>query len=174
MAGILTTVLNLFAHPKRVIQIDESKLKYLDAKTAHILFALGEAVIGEDFRDRVPEFIPNTDDILAYQRREQRETLKQGLLLLENPIANKIFGASLRGFSHHSLKERQEVLKYLKESKQDMLRNLYGASINIAASAYYASEATWKDILYDGVSVDHPELLKQPLWRPGDPRPVEK
>lgn len=173
MAGILTSVLNLFAHPKRVITIDEKALVYLDSKTAHILFALGEAVIGEDFRQRVPNFIPMIDDYLGYQRRQQREDLRQALLLLENPVANKFFGASLRGFSHHTLNDRQRVLQHLSESKQQLLRNLYAASVNIAASAYYASPDTWPEIRYDGVSVDHPELLTIPRWRPNDPRPVE-
>lgn len=173
MAGILTSVLNAFAHPKRSIQIDEKALVYLDAKTAHILFALGEAVIGADFRQRVPDFIPMIDEYLAFQRRQQREDLKQALLLLENPIANKFFGARLRGFSHHTLQDRQRVLQHLKDSKQQPLRNLYAAAVNIAASVYYASPATWPDIHYDGVSVDHPQLLTIPRWRPNDSRPVE-
>lgn len=173
MERILIPVLNFFAHPKRVIAIDEAALKYLNGKTAHILFAVAEAVVGEDFRHKVPNFIQIIDDYLAYQRRMQREALTQGLLLVENSLASLVFAGRLQGFSHMTIKDRQRVLAYLKQSDRQLLRNLYAAFVNISASAYYSSEATWKDIHYDGVSVDHPEILNLPRWRPGDSRPVE-
>ncbi|CAN5216365.1 MAG: hypothetical protein ACR2GW_04305 [Pyrinomonadaceae bacterium] len=173
MGRILTPILALLAWPKKVIQIDEDALNFLDGKTAHILFAVGEAVTGEDFRVKVPHFIPLIDEYLAYQRRQQREAFRQGLLLVENALANLVFGGRLRGFSHMSIADRQRVLEHLKGSDTQLLRNLYAAFVNVSASAYYASEATWKDIHYDGVSVDHPPLLQVARWRSNDPRPVE-
>jgi hypothetical protein len=49
--------------------------------------------------------------------------------------------------------------------------------VNVSASTYYASDLTWRDLNYKGVSVDHPEILNQPPpipWRPDDPREIEK
>lgn len=173
MERILIPLLRLLAHPKKVIQIDESKLEYLDGKTAHILFAVAEAVIGEDFRLKAPNFISVIDDYLGYQRQAQREALTQALLLIEARLVNLLFSGHLRGFSHLSLAERQSVLAKLKASDRQLLRNLYAAFVGISASTFYANEATWKEINYDGVSIDHQEILAVPRWRPNDSRPVE-
>lgn len=171
----LIGLFGLFAHPKKVIDVDEKALRHLDGKTAHILYAVAEAVIGEDFRAKVPNFIPMIDDYLGYQRQTQRELLSAGLLLVENAFFNYRRGGRLHGFSHLSLADRQVLLGRLKASDREQDLNLYAACVNISASAYYASPATWGEILYDGVSVEHPELLTQmPVpWRPNDPRPIE-
>jgi hypothetical protein len=155
--------------------VDEASLRFLDIKTAHILFALAEAVIGEDFRVKVPNFIPMIDDYFGYQRKTQRETLAQGMLLLESTIVSLIFGRQFRGFSFMSIPDRQRVLENLRRSNVQQFRNLYAAGVNISASTYYASEATWSSIQYAGVSVDHPEILTNPRppWRPKDTRPIE-
>ena len=170
--------------PKKLIQIDESKLKFLHPDTAYILFAAAEAVVGDTLRLKVPNFIPMIDDYVGYQRRSQRETLKQGMDAMEGFVVRIFFAHSLRGFSHLSLADRQKVLGRMSQSKVQQFRNLYAACVNIAASAYYASEATWPEIHYAGVSVDHPEILggtpppppsPQPVpWRTNDPRPVEQ
>ena len=173
MAGTLTPVLGLFAHPKRVIQIDEASLIYLTPKTAHILFAVAEAVVGADFHSKTPHFIATIDDYLAYQRRESREALAQGLLLAENTLVSLVFARRFRGFSHLSITDRQRMLSQLKESNRQIFRNLYAAFVNISASTFYAGEETWKEIKYDGVSVDDPNILAAPRWRPGDQRPVK-
>ncbi|MDQ3686004.1 MAG: hypothetical protein M3430_10450, partial [Acidobacteriota bacterium] len=77
MAQVLNSVLGIFVNPKKVIAIDESKLENLDGKTAHILFAVGEAVLGENFLAKAPNFITVIDDYLTFQRRSQREALSQ-------------------------------------------------------------------------------------------------
>ncbi|HEX7174213.1 MAG TPA: hypothetical protein VF240_02850 [Pyrinomonadaceae bacterium] len=175
--GFLVPFFNFFINPKKVIQIDESKLKHLNEKSAHILFALAEAVIGEEFRVKVPKFVEMIDDYLGYQRRSQREALNQGLLIVESTIVTLVFGRRLRGFSHLSLPDRRRVLENMRQSRVQQFRNLYAAAVNISASAYFASEATWAEIMYAGVSVDHPEILTGPpppvRWRPNDTRPVE-
>lgn len=175
MERFLIGLLGLFASPKKVIDVDEKSLRYLDGKTAHILYAVAEAVIGEDFREKVPNFIAMIDDYLGYQRQAQREQLSAGLLLIENAFFNFRRGGRLHGFSHHSLADRQALLGRLAASDRQQDLNLYAACVNISASAYYASPSTWGEILYDGVSVEHPELLTQmPVpWRPNDPRPIE-
>ena len=166
---------NITINPKRVLAIDKAQLKFLDIKTAHILFALAEAVIGEDFRVKVPNFIPMIDDYFGYQRKAQREALRQGMRVLESKVVSLLLGGGLRGFSHLSIADRQQILEKLSKSKVQQFRNLYAAGVNISASTYYASEATWNEIKYDGVSVDHPEILTNPKppWRPHDPRPIE-
>jgi hypothetical protein len=168
-------ILDFLINPKRVIDIDEAQLKHLDIKTAHILFAMAEAVIGEDFKVKVPNFILMIDDYFGYQRKSQRDALRQGMRLLESTVTSLLFGRRFRGFSHLSIADRQRVLENLRKSKVQQFRNLYAAGVNISASTYYASEATWKDIKYDGVSVDHPEILTNPRppWRRDDLRPIE-
>ena len=168
--------------PKKLIQIDESKLKFLEPDTAYVLFAAAEAVVGDTLRLKVPNFIPMIDDYVGYQRRSQREALKQGMDAMEGLIVRIFFAHSLRGFSHLSLADRQRVLGRMSQSRVQQFRNLYAACVNIAASAYYASEATWPEIHYAGVSVDHPEILggtpPPPLppdpvpWRKTDDRPI--
>lgn len=173
----LVPLLNFFIHPKKLVQIDESKLRHLNEKTAYILFALAEAVVGEDLRTKVPNFVMMIDDYLGYQRRAQRETLNNGLLIVESTIVAIVFGRGLRGFTHLTLDRRRRVLENMRESRVQQFRNLYAAAVNISASAYYASPATWGDIMYDGVSVDHPSILTGPPppvpWRRNDPRPIE-
>ncbi len=173
MARIAIPILGVFAHPRRIIQIDERRLTYLDAKRAHILFAVGEAIVGNDFNQKAPDFVYIVDDYLAYQRRESREALAQGLLITENWVVSLVFARRPRGFSHLSIEDRRRVLARLAVSDVQLLRNLYAAFVNISASVFYSHQATWAEVGYDGVSVDHPELLATPRWRPGDPRPVE-
>jgi hypothetical protein len=177
VAEILNTVLGVFAYPKKVAPIDESKLEYLDGKTAHILFAVAEAVLGENFLLKAPQFIYTVDEYLAYQKRATQEVFKQALLLVEQPAFILLVVGKLRGFSYMSIKDRQGVFDKLRDSNQQLRRNLYAAFVNTSAATYYASPLTWPDIQYDGVSVDHPEILNHPPpipWRPKDPRPIEK
>jgi len=178
VAQVLNSVLGIFAHPKKVITIDESKLENLDGKTAHILFAVAEAVLGENFLAKAPDFIAVIDDYLNFQRRSQREALTQALLVAESPAFNLLVAGKLRAFSHMSIKDRQNVLDKIRNSDRQLRRNIYAAFVNVSASTYYASPKVWPDIQYQGVSVDHPEILNVPPppvpWRPNDPRPVEK
>jgi hypothetical protein len=170
--------------PKKLVEIDESKLKFLEPDTAYVLFAAAEAVVGDTLRLKVPNFIPMIDDYVGYQRRAQRDALRQGMKAMEGLIVSVFFGRTLRGFSHLTIAERQRVLERMSRSGVQQFRNLFAACVNIAASAYYASEATWAEIHYAGVSVDHPEILggtpppppsPRPVpWRTNDPRPVEQ
>ena len=173
MAQILNSLLGHFARPKQVIVVREDSFVYLDAKTANILYAIAEAVLGPDFMKKSPTFMEIVDDYLNFQRRSQREAFMQALLLIENALFNLTVGRRLQGFSHMSIAERRALLDRLRASEKQFLRNLYAAFVNISASTYYSQEATWPDIQYEGVSVDHPELLQIPRWRPKDSRPVE-
>lgn len=173
MARLAIPVLGAFARPRRVINVDQGRLTYLDAKRAHILFAVGEAIVGADFAQKSPDFIYIVDDYLAYQRQESRDALAQGLLLTENTLVSLVFAGRVRGFSHLSIEDRRRVLARLAASDVQLLRNLYAAFVNISGSIFYSQPTNWAEIGYEGVSVDRPELLSVPRWRPGDPRPVE-
>ena len=176
MAGILDSILSALARPKKRPEVKTDGLEWLDEKTANILFAVAEAVLGEGFLSKAPRFLETVDDYLNFQRRAQREQLFEALLLAESPGFNLIVGGQLRGFSHMSLEDRRKILEKLRASDREVRRNLYAAFVTISASTFYASELTWADIGYAGVSVDHPELLAPgpPVpWRLEDPRPVE-
>lgn len=176
MAGLLNTLLAI-ADPKKRREVKpELKLENLDAKTALILFAVGEAVLGENFLLKAPKFIETVDDYLNYQRPAQREEFLTALLLAETRLFNFIVVGNPKPFSHQSIADRRKILEQLRSSKKQQGRNIYAAFVNVSASTYYSSELTWPDLGYLGVSVDHPEILSQPPpvpWRPDDPRPVE-
>jgi hypothetical protein len=175
VAGLLDT-LNELANPKKRAEVVHGKLEHLNDKTALILFAVAEAVLGEKFLLKAPKFIDTVDDFLNYQRPAQRDQFLTALLLAETSLFNFIVGGNLESFSHMSLAERQKTLEKLRSSKQQQGRNIYVAFVNVSASTYYASELTWPDLGFTGVSVDHPEILNQPPpipWRPTDPRPVD-
>jgi hypothetical protein len=70
VAGLLGSVFNLMAHPKKRSEVKVDKLELLNEKTANILFAIAEAVLGENFLLKAPKFIETVDDYLYYQRRE--------------------------------------------------------------------------------------------------------
>jgi hypothetical protein len=175
VAGLLT-VLNKAAKPKSRPEVKLDGLDHLNNKTALILFAVAEAVLGENFLQKCPKFVETVDDYLHYQRPAQREQFLIALLIAETRLFNLIVGGNPRGFSHMSLADRRKILEHLRSSDQEQRRNIYAAFVNVSAATYYASELTWPDIGYQGVSVDHPEILNRPLpipWRPGDRRPVE-
>lgn len=177
MAQVLNAILGAFAWPKKGAEINESRLEYLDGKTAQILFAVAEAVLGENFLREAPEFIYTVDEYMAFQRQGNRDAFTQALLLAESPAFNLLNGGGLHSFSRMSIKDRQGVLSRLGASDRDLHRNLYVAFVNVSAATFYASPAVWPRIRYDGVSVDHPEILNRPPpvpWRPKDTRPVEK
>ncbi|HEV2803077.1 MAG TPA: hypothetical protein VGW12_21600 [Pyrinomonadaceae bacterium] len=176
MAGILDSILNLLAQPKKRPEVSVGDLECLTEKTAYILFAVAEAVLGENFLVKAPRFIETVDDYLNYQRRAQREQFLNALLIAETSAFNLVVGGKFRGFSHMTIEERRRILEKLRASDRELRRNIYAAFVNVSASTYYASELTWADLSYAGVSVDHPQILSNPPpvpWRPADPRPVE-
>jgi hypothetical protein len=176
VAQLLNSLLGAFAWPRRVADVDEGRLEYLDGKTAQILCAVAQAVLGEGFMSVVPEFVYTVDDYMAYQRQANRDAFTQALLLAESPAFNLLNGGGLHSFSRMSIEDRQAVLSRLRVSDKDLHRNLYAAFVNVSAATYYASPAVWPSIQYEGVSVDHPDILKRhPVpWRPADPRPIDK
>lgn len=174
MAGLLK-VLKAQANPKQRPEVTATAFDCLDKKTALILFAVAETVLGEQFLLKAPRFIETVDDYLNYQRPAQRDQFLLALLIAETTFGLTIGGA-FRHFSHLSLAERRKILEKLRSSKQELRRNIYAAFVNVSASTYYASDLTWPDLNYSGVSVDHPEILNQlpPIpWRPDDTRPIE-
>jgi hypothetical protein len=176
VAGILSTALHAAATPKNRPEVKTNGLEHLDKKTALILYAVAEAVLGENFLPKVPKFIETVDDYLNYQRPTQRDLFITALLIAETRLFSLITVGNLRGFSHLSLADRRQVLEKIRSSTNQQNRNIYAAFVNVSAATYYASELTWPDLGYPGVSVDHPEILNRPPpipWRPGDPRPIE-
>jgi hypothetical protein len=176
VAQLLNSALAALARPRKRPEVKVKGLECLTEKTAYILFAVAEAVLGEGFLRKCPKFIETVDDYLHYQRRAQREDFLNALLLAETPSFSLLVAGRLRGFSHQSLKERRDVLERLRGSDREVRRNIYAAFVNVSAATYYASDLTWPDIGYTGVSVDHPEILNRrpPVpWRPADSRPVE-
>jgi hypothetical protein len=172
MAGILSSL----AHPKERSEVTATTFDCLNRETALILFAVAEAVLGEGFLLKAPRFIETVDDYLNYQRPAQREQFLLALLITETTIPVTVAGMS-RHFSHLSIADRRKILEKLRSSSQQLRRNIYAAFVNVSASTYYASELTWADLNYKGVSVDHPDILKQqpPIdWRPDDPREIEQ
>ena len=175
MAGILTSALNASARPKKRSEVTLGRLECLNEKTALILFAVAEAVLGENFLQKAPKFIETVDDYLNYQRPAQREQFLFALLIAETSFFNLIVGGNPRGFSHMTIADRRRILEKLRAGDRELRRNIYAAFVNVSASTYYASELTWPDLGYEGVSVDHPQILnRRPVpWRPADPRPVD-
>lgn len=175
MAGILSSVLNSAAQPKERSEVTATTFECLNRKTALILFAVAEAVLGEGFLAKAPRFIETVDDFLNYQREAQREQFLLALLIAEKTLGVTI-GRTFRHFSHLSLADRRRILEKLRSSNQEPLRNIYAAFVNVSASTFYSSEKAWPDLNYRGVSVDHPDILEQtpPIpWRPDDTRPIE-
>ncbi|MDQ3803676.1 MAG: hypothetical protein M3416_07590 [Acidobacteriota bacterium] len=176
MAQLLNSALAALARPRRRPEVKVDGLECLTEKTAYILFAVAEAVLGEGFLRKCPGFVETVDDYLHYQRRAQREDFLNALLLAETPSFSLLVAGRLRGFSHQSVKERRDILERLRASDREVRRNIYAAFVNVSAATYYASELTWPDIGYAGVSVARPEILDRPPpvpWRPDDPRPIE-
>jgi hypothetical protein len=176
VAGILRTTLHAAASPKTRPEVRTEGLEHLDRKTALILFAVAEAVLGEGFLKKAPNFVATVDDYLNYQRQSQRDLFVTALLIAETRLFSLVTVGNLRGFSHLSLADRRKVLEKLRASSVEQNRNIYAAFVNVSAATFYASELTWPDLGYPGVSVDHPEILNRlpPIpWRPGDPRPIE-
>lgn len=174
MAGILTT-LNATANPKKRSEVTATTFDCLNKKTALILFSVAEAVLGEGFLLKAPRFIETVDDYLNYQREAQRDQFLLALLIAETTLGLTV-GGTLTSFSHLSIADRRKILEKLRSSSQQQRRNIYAAFVNVSAATYYASDLTWPDIGYAGVSVDRPEILNQlpPIpWRPTDPRPIE-
>ncbi|MET0650802.1 MAG: hypothetical protein ABW208_29685 [Pyrinomonadaceae bacterium] len=176
MAGILSSALHKAANPRKRPEVNLGGLENLSEKTALILFAVAEAVLGENFLKKAPRFLEMVDDHLNYQRPAQREQFFLALLITEIRLLTLLSDAPPKPFSHLSLADRGKVLEKLRASKLGQSRNIYAAFVNVSASTYYASDLTWPGLGYPGVSVEHPEILnrKPPIpWRPGDPRPIE-
>jgi hypothetical protein len=174
VAGLLK-ILNDAAKPRKRAGFKPGPLEHLNEKTALILFAAAEAVLGEGFLEKAPRLIETVDDHLNYQRPAQRRQFLLALLIVEMRLFSLLSGAPPKPFSHLSLAQRRQVLESLRASRRQQSRNIYAALVNVSASTYYSSDLTWPDIGYPGVSVDHPEILNQhpAPWRPDDPRPIE-
>ena len=176
MAGILSSALHKAANPRKRPEVKLGGFENLSDKTALILFAVAEAVLGENFLKKAPRFLEMVDDHLNYQRPAQREQFYLALIITEIRLLTLLSDAPPKPFSELSLADRRKVLEKLRASKSGQGRNIYAAFVNVSASTYYASDLTWPGLGYPGVSVEHPEILnrKPPVpWRPGDPRPID-
>ena len=175
MAAVLSSALNASANPKDRSEVTQTKFDCLNKKTALILFAVAEAVLGKGFLQKAPRFIETVDDFLNYQRPAQRDQFLFALLIAETTFGLTL-GGSFQSFSHLSIEDRRKILEKLRKGNISLHRNIYAAFVNVSASTYYSSDLTWPDLGYAGVSVDHPEILNQPPpipWRPEDPRPID-
>jgi hypothetical protein len=94
-----------------------------------ILFAVAEAVLGENFMLKAPKFIETVDDYLNYQRPAQKEQFLFALLIAEVTFGLTIAG-KFKAFSHLSLADRREVLEKLRSSSQELRRNIYAAFVS--------------------------------------------
>jgi len=174
MAGILTKI-NTLTNPKKRSEVTATQFDCLNKKAALILFAAAEAVLGEGFLAKAPKFIETVDDYLNYQRPAQRDQFLLALFFIETTIPLTTIG-SIKHYSHLSIEDRRKILEKLRSSTLEINRNIYAAFVNVSAATYYASDLTWPDLGYPGVSVEHREILNQPPpvpWRPTDPRPIE-
>ena len=146
VAGILTTALHAAASPRNRPEVKTEGLEQLDKKSALILYAVAEAVLGENFLQKAPKFIETVDDYLNYQRQSQRDLFITALLLAETRLFSLITVGNLRGFSHLSLADRRRVFEKIRVSSNEQNRNIYAAFVNVSAATYYASELTWPDL----------------------------
>jgi len=175
VAAVLSSALNASANPKDRSEVTQTQFDCLNKKTALILFAVAEAVLGEGFLQKAPRFIETVDDFLNYQRPAQRDQFLFALLIAETTFGLTL-GGSFQSFSHLSIEDRRKILEKLRKGNIALHRNIYAAFVNVSASTYYSSDLTWPDLGYAGVSVDHPEILNHPPpipWRPEDPRPID-
>lgn len=173
MAGILTLI--NATNPKKRSEVTATTFDCLNKKAALILFSVAEAVLGQNFLPKAPRFIETVDDFLNFQKEAQRDQFLLALLIAETKYGLTL-GGSFRTFSHLSLDDRRKVLEKLRGSSVELRRNIYAAFVNVSASTYYASDLTWPDLGFAGVTVDHPEILTQPPpipWRPEDLRPID-
>ena len=127
-------------HPKERSEVTATTFDCLNRKTALILFAVAEAVLGEGFLVKAPRFIETVDDYLNYQRPAQREQFLLALLIAETTFPLTV-GGMTRHFSHLSIADRRKILEKLRSSSQQLRRNIYAAFVNVSASTYYASES---------------------------------
>ena len=171
--------------PKEYVKITDAELNHLDKKTAQILCAVGEAVIGADFATIIgggqgkqagfKAFVLDVDNSMNYFREENRDDLVTGLRILEIRLTRYLFLVRYgsKDFSRLPLAQRQELFRRLAAHDGQTQRQAYGGLVNIASSFFYGHENSWKEIQYEGVSVDKQDVLKDHRWRPNDPRPTK-
>ena len=171
--------------PKQYVRITDDELNHLDKRTAQILCAVAEAAIGADFADIIgggqgkqagfKAFVLDVDNSLNYFREENRDDLMTGLRILETRITRYLFLVKFGGkdYSRMSLTQRQELLRRLAAHDGETQRRAYSGFVNLASSFFYGHENSWKEIQYEGVSVDNQDVLKDHRWRPNDPRPTK-
>src|SRR3712207_1589873 len=134
VAGILRTTLLAAANPKGRPEVKTAGLAHLDKKTELILYAVAEAVLGENFLQKAPRFVETVDDYLNYQRPSQRDLFITALLLAEAKFFSLVTVGNLRGFSHPALADRPKVLEKLRASDREQSRNIYAAFVNVSRS----------------------------------------
>src|SRR6476659_1538533 len=98
MAAILSSAMNDLADPKQRSEVTQTNFDCLNKKTALILLAVAEAVLGEGFLQKAPRFIETVDDFLNYQRPAQRERFLFALLIAETTFGLTL-GGSFQSFS---------------------------------------------------------------------------
>ncbi len=102
MAGILSSVLNASANPNKRSEVTQTTFDCLNQKTALILFAVAEAVLGEGFLIKAPRFIETVDDYLNYQRPAQREQFLFALLIAETTLGLTVAAPFDISLTYHS------------------------------------------------------------------------
>ncbi|MEE8583290.1 MAG: hypothetical protein V3T83_00380 [Acidobacteriota bacterium] len=153
---------------------ENAEFNNLNKDTALTMLRLGEAVIGEDLPEKVPDFVKKVDESMDYRKKEQRDSFQTALSLLENPLLRKLLGvrSKLKPFTKLDLADRRRILEQLKGSRRSTPRLLYAGLANLSCSIFYGEPVAWKELQYKGPSVDNQAVLKSHPWRPDDPRPV--
>ena len=153
---------------------EKAKFNNLNQDTALTMLKLGEAVIGEDLTEKVPDFVKKVDESMDYRKKELRDSLQTALSLIESPLLRKLLGvrSKLKPFTELDLEDRRRILEQLKGSRRSTPRFLYAGLSTLACSNFYGEPAAWKELQYKGPSVDNQSVLKGHPWRPDDPRPV--
>src|SRR6476659_7469909 len=128
MAALLTPALIAAANPKDRSELTQTEFDCLNRKTALILFAVAEAVLGEGFLLKAPRFIETVDDYLNYQREAQREQFLFALLIAETTLGLTI-GKISPQCSHLPIADRRKILEKLRSSSQPLQRNIYAAFV---------------------------------------------
>jgi hypothetical protein len=112
------------------------------------------------------------DRIMAMLDVTAAEELRQLLVLLENGLANFLFGRRPTTFSTMSADDQDAVLREWQTSRITLRRSGYLALRGLVMAAYFASPATWPAVGYPGPlpGIHDPNA---PEWKGGDMiRPV--
>ena len=165
-----------FALQSSLLRLPAEPLKALDIQSFSILAAIVDRITprGELFPKPADLGVAEkVDALLATLHPGDVRDFKNGLMLIENPIAGFLLDGRLKTFTASSPEAQDRALQSVRTSRIPVRRSIYRAIYGLVSGAYWSSPETYRACGYGGPPEFGSGMINEPSRAPISRRPSE-